>query len=199
MKKREIAPGIMVYEDCLDHYEEVIEILDSHVADNIISWQPAMVKTNEDASVDTNTRDTLVIPIQYMNFVKEDARTSALGVLNSDLSEAFYNSLNPCEEDYKNFYSVATVTHDNYSILKYGAGQKFTNHIDDHQDYHRRVSTVCYLNDNYTGGEIVFPRFGITYKPKANEMIVFPSNYVYNHSVMPVTSGERYAIVSWLT
>ena len=54
------------------------------------------------------------------------------------------------------------------------------------------------MNDNYTGGEINFPRFGITFKPKANQMIVFPSNYVYNHSVSPVIEGSRYAVVGWL-
>jgi predicted 2-oxoglutarate/Fe(II)-dependent dioxygenase YbiX len=53
------------------------------------------------------------------------------------------------------------------------------------------------MNDNYTGGEISFPRFGITYKPKANELLMFPSNYVYNHSVAEVTAGNRYAVVTW--
>lgn len=82
--------------------------------------------------------------------------------------------------------------------LKIWSGTKFVNHIDDHQDYHRRVSTVYYLNENYTGGEINFPRFDIVFKPKANQMIVFPSTYVYNHSVSPVIEGERYAVVSWM-
>jgi predicted 2-oxoglutarate/Fe(II)-dependent dioxygenase YbiX len=60
------------------------------------------------------------------------------------------------------------------------------------------MSTVYYLNDNYTGGEINFPRFNVTFKPKANQMIIFPSTYVYNHSVSPVIEGQRYAVVSWL-
>jgi len=95
-------------------------------------------------------------------------------------------------------YGIFSEWHDTYGILKYGKGQQFTNHIDDHPSYHRRVSTVYYLNENYTGGEINFPRFGITFKPKANQMIVFPSTYVYNHSVSPVIEGERYAVVSWM-
>jgi len=76
-------------------------------------------------------------------------------------------------------------------------GQKFVNHIDDHTDYHRRMSTIYYINDNYEGGEIEFPRFNVKYKPVANDFIIFPSNYMYNHSVSPVISGERYAVVSW--
>jgi predicted 2-oxoglutarate/Fe(II)-dependent dioxygenase YbiX len=60
------------------------------------------------------------------------------------------------------------------------------------------MSWVYYINDDYTGGEISFPRFNLTYKPVANEFIVFPSNYIYNHSVLPVIEGTRYAVVSWL-
>jgi len=45
---------------------------------------------------------------------------------------------------------------------------------------------------------LVSPRFDITFKPKANQMIVFPSNFMYKHSVSPVIEGERYAVVSWL-
>jgi predicted 2-oxoglutarate/Fe(II)-dependent dioxygenase YbiX len=60
------------------------------------------------------------------------------------------------------------------------------------------MSTVYYFNDDYTGGEVIFPRFDIKYKPVANELLVFPSTYVYNHSVVPVVEGTRYAVVSWL-
>ena len=60
------------------------------------------------------------------------------------------------------------------------------------------MSWVYYINDDYTGGEIVFPRFGITYKPAKDELLIFPSTYVYNHSVLPVIEGTRYAVVSWL-
>ncbi len=34
---------------------------------------------------------------------------------------------------------------------------------------------------------------------KTGDMIIFPSNFLYPHQVMPVTKGERYSIVSWLT
>ena len=95
-------------------------------------------------------------------------------------------------------YKIGSDSHDTYGILKYGSGQQFTNHIDDSPKYHRRISTVYYLNENYTGGEINFPRFNITFKPKANQMLMFPSTYVYNHSVSPVIEGKRYAVVSWL-
>ena len=62
----------------------------------------------------------------------------------------------------------------------------------------RRVSVVYYFNDDYEGGEIVFPRFNVEIKPKANQLALFPANYMYNHNVKEITKGTRYSMVNWL-
>ena len=62
----------------------------------------------------------------------------------------------------------------------------------------RSVSALCYLNDNYEGGEIEFVNFKIKIKPLAGMVILFPSNYAYRHIAHPVTSGTKYAIVTWI-
>ena len=36
-----------------------------------------------------------------------------------------------------------------------------------------------------------------TVEKKANRMIIWPSNFLYPHSVKPVTEGIRYSVVSW--
>jgi hypothetical protein len=58
------------------------------------------------------------------------------------------------------------------------------------------VSALGILNDNYTGGELVFWNDQVI-KVKTGDMIVFPSNFLYPHRVDPVTSGTRYSFVSW--
>lgn len=62
----------------------------------------------------------------------------------------------------------------------------------------RDITAIFYLNDNYTGGELEFTKLGLTYKPKKNSMIVFPSYYEFSHRVHPVTSGTRISLVCWL-
>lgn len=62
----------------------------------------------------------------------------------------------------------------------------------------RDITIIFYLNDNYTGGELEFTRLGLTYKPKKNSMIVFPSYYEFSHRVHPVTNGTRINLVCWL-
>jgi len=87
---------------------------------------------------------------------------------------------------------------ENFNLLKYSGGQSYHAHYDGGTGTGRSVSPILYLNDQYSGGEIEFVNFGITIKPKAGMLIIFPSNYAYRHIAHPVQSGTKYAIVTWL-
>jgi len=198
MNKKEIAPGIVVYSDVIPNSENLYKDLESGMSNANMQWGAAIVREGDKEHVNTMSRSTSTIGVTYRGGIINEPTRNPIQTLVVGLNNLFFEHFDPREKDYKSMYRVDTVWHDTYGILKYGVGQQFTDHIDDHQDYHRRVSTVYYMNDNYEGGEINFPRFGITYKPKANELFIFPSTYVYNHSVSPVTEGTRYAVVSWL-
>jgi hypothetical protein len=197
IEKEEIAPGIVVYKNVIDNAKSLAEEIEDSVSLNAISWQQAYVSVGGKSSINKDSRDTQVIAIPYSKSPIENLSSPQSAFL-SVLGKKFFQAFDPIESDYFLSYGINLESHDSYEILRYGLGQKFTNHIDDHHQYPRRVSTVYYINDNYLGGEINFPRFEISYKPKANEMIVFPSTYVYNHSVSEVTEGTRYSVVSWL-
>jgi hypothetical protein len=197
LRTQEIAPGIIVYDDVIPGYESLIGEIEENLILTERSWKDAKVKSGNETYVNTNFRDTSAISIPYSSTVLDDY-SNPISSFNTKFSNLFLENLVPIEHDYQHGYDIGCAWHDDYQILKYGVGQKFTNHIDDHPDFHRIVSTLYYLNDDYSGGEINFPRFDISFKPKANQMIIFPSTYVYNHSVSPVTEGVRYAVVSWL-
>jgi hypothetical protein len=197
MKKKELAPGIFVYSDVLENYNTLVEDIEEGLVSSGITWNQSSIQKDNEIQVDTSYRDTMSITIEYKDFINEDF-LSFQDAFVSNLSNMFLTGFGPLELDYKREHQLDTMFHEEYSVLKYGKGQKFVNHIDDHKDHHRRMSWVYYINDNYTGGEICFPRFNLTYKPTANEFLVFPSTYVYNHSVLPVIEGTRYAVVSWL-
>lgn len=197
MLKEELAPGIVVYSNVIPDSENLYLEIEEGLISAGLKWEQALVKDGDEDHVNKSSRDTSTFGVMYKGEISDDF-SSFSNSLQTTLNNIFFESFDKIEKDYQSTYGIYTTWHDSYGILKYGVGQKFTNHIDDHPDYHRRMSTVYYLNDNYSGGEINFPRFGITYKPKANQMIVFPSTYVYNHSVSEVTEGTRYAVVSWL-
>lgn len=198
MIKEEIAPGIVVYSNVIPDSQNLCNDIEEGMISAGLAWRPASVKEGNDSKVNTKTRDTETFGVNYLGKLEDISNVGISEVFSISLNNIFFENFDPLEKDYMGSYGINLNSHDSYGILKYGIGQKFTNHIDDHTDYHRRVSTVYYLNEDYLGGEINFPRFGVTFKPKANQMIIFPSTYVYNHSVNEVTSGTRYAVVSWM-
>lgn len=54
------------------------------------------------------------------------------------------------------------------------------------------LGTIFYLNDDYTGGELHFPRQEIAFKPKRKAVYFFPGDKYFIHGVDKVLSGTRY-------
>lgn len=79
-----------------------------------------------------------------------------------------------------------------------GTGEFFGMHSDDSFATPRTCSMVYYPNDDYEGGDLEFIHFGVTIKPKAGQLFLFPSGYSYEHKVHPVTGGNpRITVVSF--
>jgi hypothetical protein len=199
MEKNELAPGIISYKNVLD--KDIIDNLINDIEEGMsslnIEWQQSQVQQKDEITIDTNSRDTQILGVSYLDTIIDNF-SNATDAFYGEISNIFLEPFRSREQDYKSMFQCETTWHDQYGILKYGVGQKFTNHIDDHINHHRRISTTFYMNENYDGGEICFPRFNLTHKPEKNELLIFPSTFVYNHSVLPVTNGIRYAVVSWL-
>jgi hypothetical protein len=86
-----------------------------------------------------------------------------------------------------------------YVLLRYDEGHFYGEHADSYtnQNVVRALSVLLYLNDDYEGGEIVFPRQGVTIKPEPGSMVIFPSTGTHPHEALKVTKGTKYAIVTW--
>lgn len=85
-----------------------------------------------------------------------------------------------------------------FNFVRYRQGQHFQTHHDHGYSYNCTVSLVAYINDDYEGGGLYFPIQDIHVKPTAGDLYVFPSNFMYPHRAMPVTSGTKYSIVTML-
>jgi predicted 2-oxoglutarate/Fe(II)-dependent dioxygenase YbiX len=65
-----------------------------------------------------------------------------------------------------------------------------------HNGYYRyNLAAICYLNDDYVGGEIFFPQLNKKIKPNAGDLIMFPGRF--RHGVTGVKSGDRHTMLSW--
>ena len=97
-----------------------------------------------------------------------------------------------------------------FQILRYGVGGNFNWHCDygiaPNKQVWRKLSLSVQLSDpkDYEGGELLF-YYPHNQKPysKVNlntgDLIMFPSNFMYPHSVEPIISGTRYSIVCWFS
>lgn len=110
------------------------------------------------------------------------------------------------------FYGIEIYQSEIPQILSYDVGGHYVPHIDSESKWitplgesswrkvvDRDLSIVLFINDEYDGGDFVFPDLKIRIRPEPGMLLCFPSNHHYVHAVEPVTKGKRYSIVCWAT
>lgn len=145
-------------------------------------------------AVDKTTRDTQIVPMGNL-YPK----------IETLLRECVSQIINP-------FYDIEVSGSEIPQILSYSIGGHYKPHIDGESIWvsprgeklwkkstDRDISTVFFLNNNFEGGDFVFPDLKIRIRPEPGMMVCFPSNHHYLHGVEPVTRGKRYSIVTWST
>lgn len=104
-------------------------------------------------------------------------------------------------------------------VVSYSPGGFFTPHYDacdGQEDFCKRMDGVSgprlftyliYLNDDYEGGETVFPKLNITVKPKKGKCVIFQNTLPQHggkipvealHGGNPVTSGNKWICNKWI-
>jgi len=192
---RKLAGAVWMWDGIVDNWEQIIEKADknigaiSNLGTELYTWEPA-------ATADGKTNGLR----QNQIFHVTDA-----GVRGHEISRQVHNQIagliDECAGAYAQFFETSFLEHEDYHILKYEGATN--DHYDAHYDggpYNKRwISAIVYLNDDYEGGELEFVHFGVKIKPKKGSLVIFPSNYAYAHIAHTVTSGTKYAIVTWLS
>lgn len=89
--------------------------------------------------------------------------------------------------------------------VRYKKHQKFQPHFDAGLNLPRRVTYLLYLNDNFEGGETIFPMLNLTISPQRGSCLRFDSCDAYGrilwvseHGGLPVSKGVKYALNIWI-
>ena len=182
---------IEIYENVWPNPEKTISMVEEacNNYDSKVYWQAA--ETIGDGAFQS-ARSNEMLGVTYF---------ANLG--NSPLMQNIHNQFNmlllAASGTYVHKYNIhEQLWHEPYTMLKYSNGQSYTEHYDGGTDTGRCISCIAYLNDNYEGGEIEFPNFGVKIKPQSGMLIVFPSNLAYRHIAHPVTAGAKYNLVTWI-
>lgn len=147
-------------------------------------------------NVDANTNQPVSTTFQVKTI---DENTEAYSLAYKKVEEALSAWLKHLEVF--NAFHVSRLAHKlnfphSLRILKYDTGS----FINPHTDFERFGFASCTLNLNssYTGGEFSF--FNKKYNVELGEgdALVFPTNLFWIHEVLPILSGSRYAMNTFI-
>jgi hypothetical protein len=185
--------GINLYNQAipLELCGEIINTLESNLnGSGPFRWQGAKV-TEADDVLET-ARNCVDFKVSSKNLGQRNQYNAPF----YDMHQKAFDSIKPLTDDYGRYWGVGIQFFEAFNFVKYeGAGTHFKIHADHGPAYVTTVSVVAYLNDEYEGGEIYFPRFDLTIKPKPGDVVVFPSTYIYEHASNDMISGTKYSIV----
>jgi len=202
--KVDFGNGIICYKGVVKKEFDVISRLENNLGSvsdyNTVSpegkryhWHPAYVGYQQ---LMPDYRDCVDFKFKKTDIELDRSETS---LKLQDLWQDLYDAKLPAVEDYSRMYNINNLQYwEAMNFIRYGEGQHFMEHHDHGFSYNCTVSLVAYPNDDYEGGELFFRLQGLTVKPEAGDLFIFPSNYMYPHQAMPVTSGVKYSIVTML-
>jgi hypothetical protein len=181
----------------LDDYIIVLNnVLPDDLCDDILEeyntsdiWHMASVGYQ---SMDLSIRNVNTIGISQENVINQNYE------IRKVLDDKIFKCTNFAINKYNEYFPHCSIIEDSgYELLKYETGQFYKEHTDSYNIHPRAVSCSFALNDNFEGGEFAFFDRELKYKLKKGSAILFPSNFMYPHEIMPVTKGTRYSIITW--
>jgi hypothetical protein len=189
-----LALGVNVYQNVFspEDSKRYINTLESNLSQNKeYNWSEAQV-TNSTTPI-KKARDCVDFKYKQENLGPRNENNAEL----IDLHQEIYEKLKYCVDDYAVYWGINVTYYEAFNFVKYeGEGSHFNIHADHGPAYNCTVSAVVYINDDYDGGELKFPRLdNLVYKPKVGDIVLCPSNYIYEHASLPIKSGTKYCIV----
>lgn len=184
----------------LDALKSYIHILENALPDELCDRIIAEYENDDDwvyAEVGTGVVQTDIRNVRSTN-ISIAKQINKNFQVRKKLDEDVFVTVNKAIEFYRECHPSVVATNDSgYDLLQYGEGQFYTQHTDSYADNPREVSCSIALNDEYEGGEFAFFDGQLRYKLKKGSILMFPSNFMYPHEVMPVQQGIRYSIITW--
>ena len=172
-------------------YIEHLENLDKNELSHSYVEKWRVWNASNDASQIYGEKKHIVLPLKLSN--NQELNNKMLYVINAIKESAFLSS-----SKYTEILNIGKPTKiNNFAINKYYPGQYMGSHVDSYGDSdEERFTALIYLNDDYEGGEIEFPKQNIKFKPEAGSVLIFPTKEPYYHQSHTVKSGFKYFVLN---
>ena len=178
--------------------KEELKIINEYI-DELTFQENTVFDSNGKSRIDTSVRSSLGTT---MNEEHE-----ATQLLHQKINESLLTykekviSINEMFQYYPVPIGYSTTCYrESIQVLEYNLNQEYKFHHDTSNDpnskeYHRIISIILYLNDEFDGGGTEFSHQ--TYKPSPGYGLFFPSNWSFPHSGQKVLSGKKRVAVTW--
>jgi 2OG-Fe(II) oxygenase superfamily len=193
--KEMLYPGVWVYRDVFKKEFDLIGRVEQLISNNTsnFKWAEATVGYMEKKPDYRDCVDFKIGEIKDPSLLQyPDFQT-----LNDIWKDAYLAQIDAVN-DYCDRYSCKMDYWEVMNFIKYGPGQHFQEHADHGYSYSATVSLVGYPNEGYVGGGLKFPKLNLEIQPKAGDLYIFPSTFLFSHIALPVTEGIKYSIVTML-
>jgi predicted 2-oxoglutarate/Fe(II)-dependent dioxygenase YbiX len=178
---------IHVFEDIFPH-DLCNEILNEY--ENSNEWQHSLVGNG---SAEKGIRNCNSIFISSSDTISKNQEK------REEIDNKIHKYIAKAVEQYHELHKEFLIDIDTgYDLLRYQEGEFYIEHTDSFKEQQRSVSCSIQLNDDYEGGNFAFFNRQMQIRSGKGSTIMFPSNFMFPHEIMPVTKGTRYSIITWL-
>jgi predicted 2-oxoglutarate/Fe(II)-dependent dioxygenase YbiX len=185
----------MEYNNLKDYIYVVKNAIDNQTCDEILNEfinSDEWVDSITGGGINKKVRNCQTIVISFPHVIQKNNE------VRHSLDLQIFNSAAKCIKEYNKKFPHCKIEEDSgYELLKYPEGCFYVEHTDSFKASPRAVSCSFILNNNFEGGEFAFFDRELKYKLEKGDALMFPSNFMYPHEVMPVTKGTRYSIITW--
>lgn len=157
--------------------------------ENADDWAASTIATGQSLA---DVRNTDIIGLSIAEIINKNFS------IRKEIDSELFKYAGEAIKEYNKKFPTAMIQQDSgYDLLRYKTGGFYIQHTDSFMQQPRAVSCSIALNDDYEGGEWAFWDREKKFTIKKGSVIMFPSNFMYPHEIMPVTKGTRYSIITW--
>lgn len=190
VSRRSVPPGLVVIEN----------FLSAALRQKLLEYaaaQPGRPSTVQTPGAVAGAAETRLSAERVTDYIEIDGVAEEV---HDVLRNVFVRQLGP-------HFGKAIEWYEKPELLRYQPGGHYSPHADSEnwdpqarswtRAMDRDYSMLLYLNDDFEGGSLTFPNFGLRLQPAAGMLVAFPSDHRYVHCAEPTEAGERLVLVCW--
>ena len=228
MAHEDLGGGVLLFRDSIKINKSILVPYLMKLRENVVSEDFTVIHDENGTPLHAINRSGHryeVERINHVNRINKLIESDVAGTYKKffqDCEKSIYNSLLEYIEKYPMILPSLWWKEQGH-VVSYSPGSAMGFHSDNDVNYQpgaipdlqlatrHVVGCILYLNDSiegdefdensydFVGGELNFAYLGICHKPKAGDLLIFPSNYLATHEVLEIKSGFRFAYISYFS